>query len=170
MDVNDSFYKVLNQNNSYICSELIPNIKLGTEIKKSVFCQNVENLTFSDNSFDFVFAEDIFEHVRDYKKGFKEILRVLKKGGYHIFTIPFYFDKKELVLVRVDTSTDEDIHLFTPEYHESSNGSVLTYRTFGIDLFKFLESNGFETCVDFSTYNYQNNKIYDSYVFISKKQ
>lgn len=167
MNINDSFYKVLRDSNSYVCSELIKGVELGTEIEKSVFCQNVERLTFNDNFFDFVITEDVFEHVRDYKKGFKEIYRVLKPNGYHIFTVPFYFDKTSTV--RVDTSSDRDINMLPPEYHGSATGKVLAYRNFGLDLFKFLKSINFETHVDFSDYSYRKYHIYNSYVFISKK-
>ena len=145
----------------------MPDIKLGTEIKNGVFNQDIENLTFPNESFDLVITEDIFEHVRNYEKGFKEIFRVLKKGGYHIFTIPFYFDR--YTIKRVDTSGDKDIPILPPEYHISKTGKIITYRNFGIDLFKFLDSIGFETHVEFSGYSDRKYHIYDSYVFISKK-
>lgn len=166
-DVDDSFYKTLNGYESYVCSDFIPNMELGTEIKKGCFNQDIENLKFPDESFDLVITEDVFEHVRNYEIGFKEILRVLKKGGYHIFTIPFNFSKPTINMV--DTSGEEDIHILPPEYHISKSGKVLAYRTFGIDLFNFLDSIGFETQIDFSKYSYKKYHIYDSFVFISKK-
>jgi len=89
-DVDDAFFKTLYEYESFVCSDLLPDTELGKEIKKRVFCQDLEKLTFQNESFDLVITEDIFEHVRDYKKGFKEISRVLKNGGYHIFTIPFF--------------------------------------------------------------------------------
>lgn len=166
-DVEDPFYNVLYGYEYYICSDFLPDVELGTELKKGVFCQDIERLTFLEESFDLVITEDVFEHVRNYKTGFKEISRVLKKGGYHIFTIPFYFDKN--TLHRVDTSSKEDIFTLPPEYHDSKRGKVLAYRTFGNDMFKFLDSIGFETSVDFSGYSDQKYNIYNSYVFISKK-
>lgn len=166
-DVGDPFYKVLCEYDSYVCSDYQTNVELGMEMKKGVFCQNIEKLTFSNELFDLVITEDVLEHVRNYGKGFKEIHRVLRKGGYHIFTIPFNFDRP--TINRVDTSNDEDLYILPPEYHESKNGKVLSYRTYGIDLFQFLESIGFETHVDFSKYSDQKYKIYDSFVFVSKK-
>ena len=167
-DIYDAFYRVLDGYASFFCSDFLPDVELGMEIKKGVFCQDIEKLTFPNESFDFVITEDIFEHVRNDSKGFEEISRVLKKGGYHIFTIPFNFDR--ITINRVDIFDDKEVHILPPEYHDSKRGKVLTYRTYGIDLFKFLDSIGFETHINFSGYSDQKYKIYNSFVFISKKK
>jgi len=49
---------------------------------------NGSYLPFSDNTFDYIIAEDVLEHVKDIRKCFKEISRVLKKNGYFHFRIP----------------------------------------------------------------------------------
>lgn len=169
-DVDDAFGKVLkNKNNDlYICSSLIPGIAVGTEITPGVFCQNLESLSFADKSFDVVITEDVFEHLKHHERGFKEVHRVLKDGGYHIFTVPCYFDRP--TLVRVDTSGDKEVHLLPPEYHgDKIRGKILAYRTFGIDIFALLTEIGFHTEVDFSNYLDRKFGIFDSYVFYSKK-
>jgi SAM-dependent methyltransferase len=167
-DINDAFYKVLHHSDSYICSSFYPEVQPGTEIEKGVFCQDLESLTFANESFDVVITEDIFEHIRYPKKGFQEIHRVLKVGGYHIFTVPCNFDQP--TIVRVDTSGGEDINLLPPEYHgDRIRGKILAYRTFGIDIFEVLKSIGFETKVDFSNYLDKKFGIVDSYVFCSKR-
>ncbi len=167
-DVNDAFYHALHSATSYYCSSYVPNVEIGTEIREQVFCQDLEKLTFASEEFDVVITEDVFEHIRDYEKAFREVYRVLKTGGYHIFTIPCFFDKP--TLVRVDTSGEEDIHLLPPEYHgDKIRGKILAYRTFGIDIFAILEKIGFETMVDFSNYLDRNYGIFDSYAFCSKK-
>ncbi|MDY6902026.1 MAG: class I SAM-dependent methyltransferase, partial [Cyanobacteriota bacterium] len=168
-DVKDAFSQVFHSSGiSYYCSSYIPNIQIGTEIREQVFCQNLEKLTFSSGKFDVVITEDVFEHIRDYQKAFQEVHRVLKIGGYHIFTIPCFFDKP--TLIRVDTSGKEDIHLLPPEYHgDKIRGKILAYRTFGIDIFKILEQIGFETTVDFSNYLDRRYGIFDSYAFCSRK-
>lgn len=167
LDVGDAFYKTLYGMDSFVCSDFFPDKELGTEIEKGVFCQDLEKLTFPDESFDLVITEDVFEHVRNYEEGFMQVSRVLKNGGYHLFTVPFIFDN--FTIKRVGTSGNKDILILPPQYHKSKRGKVLTYRTFGLDLFKFLDSIGFETRVDFSRYSDQKYKIYDSFVFISKK-
>lgn len=167
-DINDAFSQVLQFGTSYYCSSYIPNIQIGTEIREQVFCQNLEQLTFADEKFDVVITEDVFEHIRDYQKAFQEVYRVLKTGGYHIFTVPCFFDKP--TLTRVDTSGTEDIYLLPPEYHgDKIRGKILAYRTFGIDIFEILEKIGFETTVDFSNYLDRPYGIFDSYAFCSRK-
>jgi SAM-dependent methyltransferase len=156
------------KNSHYISSIFTEKYPIGTEIEKKIFCQNLEMLTFDDNSFDIVITEDVFEHIRNYKKGFCEIHRVLKTGGIHVFTIPFLFNQE--TIIRVDTSTSQDIHILPPEYHgDNIRGKIIAYRTFGIDLFHVLSSIGFLTSVYNSTLLDSQYGIYNSYVFISKK-
>ncbi len=169
LETGDAFYKILKEYPHFCCSTYDPDIEAGKKIGNRIYCQNVEELTFDSESFDIVISEDIFEHVRDYKKGFKSVFRVLKPGGYHIFTVPCNFHIP--TIVRVDTSTDEDIHLLSPEYHDDIiRGRILAYRTFGIDIFETLESLGFKTTVHLSKYADQKIGIFDSYVFVSQKE
>jgi len=46
------------------------------------------SLPFPDNYFDFVYSNQVFEHVIDKKKSFEEIYRVLKPGGVTIHIFP----------------------------------------------------------------------------------
>jgi len=46
-------------------------------------------LPFEDESFDQVVAGEVLEHTEDPKEVIKEILRVLKKGGYFTFSVPY---------------------------------------------------------------------------------
>jgi len=48
----------------------------------------VEEMAFKDNFFDVVVCAWVLEHLRDPKKAFKEIYRVLKPGGKVIFLTP----------------------------------------------------------------------------------
>ncbi len=167
-DVDDALFKYLYSSDFYYCSTFQPDIQPGTETRKRVYCQSLENLTFADASFDFVITEDVLEHVRNHEQAFRELHRVLKPGGYHIFTIPCNFDQP--TIVRIDTSGAEDIHLLPPEYHgDRIRGQILAYRTFGIDIFELLDQLGFATQVDFSSYIDRKSGIFDSYVFCSQK-
>lgn len=53
------------------------------------------SLCFNDSSFDTVFSTQVMEHVADYPGMLAESFRVLKKGGYGIFTIPFAWELHE---------------------------------------------------------------------------
>lgn len=49
---------------------------------------DAHDLKFDANTFEAVFALEILEHVFDPPRVFKEIKRVLKKGGYAVFLVP----------------------------------------------------------------------------------
>lgn len=79
-------------------------------------CEDLEQQTFPDGSFDLVVTQDVFEHVLDPAKGFAEIARTLKPGGAHVFTIPWYPQKQTLVrAVRDENGAVR--HLVKPSYH-----------------------------------------------------
>jgi len=167
-DVKDAFYSILRDRRTYFCSEYTKGIVPGTETAERVFCQDIERLTFEDESFDVVISEDVFEHVRDHVKGFREVFRVLKPGGCHIFTVPCDFDKK--TVARVDVSGSEEINILPPEYHGGPvRGKILCYRNFGSDIFDLLKGIGFESTVDFSEDADKKHGIFESYVFVSRK-
>jgi SAM-dependent methyltransferase len=45
-------------------------------------------LPFDDSSFELVLSDEVFEHVKDYRGAFREILRVLKPGGISAHRFP----------------------------------------------------------------------------------
>jgi SAM-dependent methyltransferase len=47
-------------------------------------------LPYSDESFDFILAGDVLEHVLDHEHAAREIVRVLKSGGRAIVTVPAF--------------------------------------------------------------------------------
>lgn len=51
---------------------------------------DILNLPFPQNTFDFIFACDIIEHVNDDMTATLEIHRVLKNNGYALFTVPAF--------------------------------------------------------------------------------
>lgn len=56
--------------------------------KMKFYVGDAHNLKFPANTFDAVFALEVLEHVFDPLRVFKEVKRVLKKGGYAIFLVP----------------------------------------------------------------------------------
>lgn len=151
------------------CSGFYPDIEPGKEVSPYVYCQDLSRLTFDGGCFDVVVTEDVLEHVREYEAAFSEIYRVLKAGGCHIFTIPFSFDRN--TVHRVVVRGDDDHEILPPEYHyDALRGEILTYRTFGLDVYDMLASIGFLTEVHFSRYCDRHFGIYDSFVFCSRKK
>jgi len=68
-------------------SEYLDDVPSGS-YKDGVMCQDVQCLTFNDESFDICTSLEVFEHVEDDIKGFREVYRVLKPAGKVIFTVP----------------------------------------------------------------------------------
>ncbi|MGD9276226.1 MAG: class I SAM-dependent methyltransferase [Candidatus Pacearchaeota archaeon] len=50
--------------------------------------EDLTNLSFPDNSFDFIICSDVLEHIKKDKKAFQEITKVLKKSGILCLTVP----------------------------------------------------------------------------------
>jgi SAM-dependent methyltransferase len=118
----------------YTQSHFFPDVAPG-ELKYNIRCENLEQLTFADNSFDIIITQDVFEHILNPDKGFKEINRVLKAGGAHIFTIPWYPQIKETVQ-RAKFVDNEIKYLEEPVYHGNpidAKGSLVTF-DWGIDM------------------------------------
>jgi SAM-dependent methyltransferase len=107
--------------------------------------QDLMDLTFADDSFDLVISSDIFEHLRKPYQAFGEIHRVLKRGGMHIFSIPFSPSRTK-TSYPVDTSGPADILVEPPRYHGSpATGQCLVYTDFGLDMLGELGKIGLPT-------------------------
>ena len=52
-------------------------------------------LPFDNETFDSVFSSEVFEHIFELEKTLIEINRVMKKGGFALFTVPFVWDEHE---------------------------------------------------------------------------
>jgi SAM-dependent methyltransferase len=51
---------------------------------------DLSDLCFPGDSFDFVFATDVLEHMEDDGQGLREISRVLAPGGHALITVPAF--------------------------------------------------------------------------------
>lgn len=115
---------------NYTYSYFYDNIELGEVIHNDVKCtnQNIEKLTFDNNSFDIFITQDVMEHVNNPKSAFKEIARVLKPGGLYIFTVPLYPWIKTRSRIKINNGVIENI--LPAVYHGnpiSADGSLVTY-------------------------------------------
>jgi len=114
---NDLFVEFFsNKCKDFSHSKYFPGIPHGS-FYNNIRCENLECLTYPDNSFDVFITQDVLEHVMSPQLAFNEIARVLKPGGYHIFTVPIYeYLDKTSQRVNVDEN-DALVYLFQPEYH-----------------------------------------------------
>ena len=134
------FQKLPHYHTSYFWDDVEPG-----ESREGVQCQDLMNLTYEDDSFDLVLSSDIFEHVRKPFVGFKEVNRVLKPGGYHIFSIPLQGPMRSTTVYRVDTSGPEDVFVLPKHYHSAPmGGKSLVYTDFGEDMTKIMTADGID--------------------------
>lgn len=127
----------------YIPSQFFPDQEPGS-IVSGVRCENLEALTFADESVDLHVTQDVMEHIFHPSKVFSEIARTLKPGGAHIFTVPIVNKHKPSRLrARIDDN-GQISHLETPSYHGnpiSDEGSLVTV-DWGFDICRHI----FESC------------------------
>lgn len=116
-------------------------------------------------------TQDVFEHILNPDLAFNEISRVLKPGGSHIFTIPYYPDLKSSP--RAIEKAGQIIHLKEPIYHGNpvnSKGSLVTY-DWGFDFVDHIyETTKMTTTI---LYTYDTKKGIEGEfieVFISRKK
>ncbi len=128
---------------NYSASHYYPDIPLGGKHPTQGYrCEDLENLTFANESVDLFISQDVMEHIFNPGKAFKEIARVLKAGGAHIFTIPIVnkANKSECWASRSDDG--QIIYHHEPEYHGNpidDKGSLVTMH-WGYDLASFIMS------------------------------
>mgnify|MGYP005857095049 CR=1 FL=1 len=112
------------------------------------FNQDLQALRFPDNAFDLVVSQDVFEHIAEPRKAFAEVARVLKPGGSHIFTVPWY--RGQLTETRARIVDGEVMNLHPPEYHSDPNtrDGALVFTRFGSDIEEMIsDSSGMKTSV-----------------------
>lgn len=120
----------------YIGTHFFPEIPRGGE-KHGFRCEDLENQTFSDETFDLVVSQDVMEHLFRPDRAYSEIWRTLKPGGHYIHTFPIY---KHMIATeqQAKLAPDGSIHhlVETPEYHGNpidGSGSLVTFN-YGYDV------------------------------------
>jgi SAM-dependent methyltransferase len=143
--------KLHGESNGYSASQYYPDITPGNVHPKSGYrSENLEKMTFSDESFDLFISQDVMEHIFDPAAAFIEIARVLKQGGAHIFTVPLVNKASKSEVWASRTQNNEIVYLHEPEYHGNpvdEKGSLVTMH-WGYDIANFiLETTGMPTSI-----------------------
>jgi len=118
--------------------------------RAGVRCENLQCMTFPDASFDLFITQDVLEHVLKPESAFSEIARVLKPGGAHVFTVPWYTKLKKSVR-RAQEVDGRIVFLEEPVYHANpidAKGALVT-RDWGLDLADTIYDNGKLTTATF---------------------
>lgn len=123
----------------YSSSFYFETVEPGTVDKQGRRSEDLQALTFGDATFDILITQDVFEHIFDPIAAAREIGRVLKPGGYHVFTAPKYpFIQNSFPRVTVEDG--KIIHLHPEEYHGSpiGDGRAIVTWTYGRDFEELL--------------------------------
>lgn len=133
--------KLHSECNAYTASHYFSDVSLGHIHPQSGFrCENLENLTFQDESFDLFVTQDVMEHIFDPGSAFREIARVLKPGGAHIFTVPLINKARSSEVWASRNESGQVVHHHMPEYHGNpidQTGSLVTMH-WGYDIAAFI--------------------------------
>jgi SAM-dependent methyltransferase len=137
-------------------SEFLPGVPLGS-VRNGVRCEDLQILTFDDDSFDYILSFDVLEHVPNYRLAIAEMARVLRPGGQLLLTAPI-IPESPVSHVRAEVGADGDIkHHLPPEYLGNALGPPsLCFTSFGFDLVEDMRTFGFsEAYLQF----YQNREL-----------
>ena len=131
----------------YVSSEYWgPGFRSG-EVVNGIRHEDLQELSFDDAVLDLVLSSDVLEHVPDPYRAHGEIFRVLKKGGRHIFTVPFVagWAKDDIRATIVDGDV---VYIKEQIYHGDPirpQEGVLVWTIFGMEMLAKLNQLGFES-------------------------
>lgn len=148
----EALHPILGSHPRLFYSEFREGAELGAFVD-GVPSEDVSQLTYRDASFDLVLTSDTLEHVPDYRLALREIRRVLRPGGRHIFTVPAVPSRLETLTRATRTDDGELLFQAPPQYHGRGSGPLalasparrdfLAYHDFGMDLVDELRKMGF---------------------------
>ena len=95
---------------------------------------DIHDIPFEDDSIDVIFCNHVLEHVDDDRKALSEIRRVLKKGGWAILQVPFFYPLPKV--------TYEDKSITDPKEREKAFGQDDHVRMYGEDYAERLGESG----------------------------
>ena len=132
----------------YTYSYYFPGVPAGS-LEKGARCENLEALTFADETFDIFVTQDVLEHVFHPLDVFREVARTLKPGGIHVFTVPITrYREPSRRRARLGAGGVE--HLLPAEYHGDpvNDGGALVTVDWGWDISQqIFDSSGLFTHV-----------------------
>jgi predicted SAM-dependent methyltransferase len=127
---------------------------------------DLHKIPLEDNLYDVIFCNHVLEHVQDDFQCMKELLRVMKPGGWGIFQVPIDYNNKV---------TYEDSSINDPKEREIHFWQKDHVRLYGQDYPKRLEKAGFNVDVfdpktALGEINYEKLRLNSSeLIFIARK-
>ena len=133
---------------NYIASQYFQKQTPGSMVG-NVRCENLESLSFDDNSVDLHVTQDVLEHIFHPYKAFKEIARTLKPGGMHICSVPIV-NKDKPSRLRARIEKNDIVYLVPEQYHGNpvGDGRALVTVDWGFDICRHIfEASGLFTTI-----------------------
>jgi SAM-dependent methyltransferase len=122
--------------------EELPNISyLSADYDSALAMERMDimEIGHADDSFDAVLCNHVLEHVADDQRAMREILRVLRSGGWALLQVPLDSSREE---------TFEDPTVTDPSDRQRIFGQYDHVRIYGRDYPRRLAGAGFEVSVD----------------------
>ncbi len=126
--------------------------------------EDIQDMTFDDNSFNIIICSHVLEHVDDDIAAMREFFRVLKPGGVAMLQVPIKNIEK----------TYEDKSITSPKDRELVFGQRDHVRIYGEDYVDRLESVGFDVEIDdfyysFNDYDQAKFGLLEENIYLCKK-
>ena len=119
----------------YVSFEYLDGVRPGSFCGE-IRCEDLQELTFEDELFDLVISQDVIEHIAYPDKCFREINRVLKPGGKHIFSVPYH-----PLIKTQDRRSRKKVYHGDPNRKEGA----LVYTDWGNDITMIIDRFGMQT-------------------------
>lgn len=132
----------------YVCSEYFGPEHAPGALVGGRRHEDLTQLSFASGSFDVVLTSDVLEHVPEPYAAHREIHRVLRPGGRHLFTVPYipaFADDEQRARIRNGAVE----HLLPPIHHVDPlrPQGILVFTHFGRAMLARLAEIGFATTV-----------------------
>lgn len=139
-------HQQLIQSPQYTFSEFFGPEFVGGTYHRGIRHENLTALSFSDESIDVMLSSDVMEHMPDPYQGHRDIFRVLKHGGRHVFTVPFYpwevlDDKRARIVGETIEYYGEKLYHGDPVRPDEG---ILVWTIFGLEMLVRLAEIGFQ--------------------------
>jgi SAM-dependent methyltransferase len=135
----------------YTASQYFANVPRG-QYRDGIRSENLEALTLPDESVDVFVTQDVLEHVFSPEAAIREIHRVLRPGGCHVFTTPKHKGMAQTVQ-RARITDGEIEYLLDAAYHGNpigDNRALVTY-DYGADFEQLLSDWSAQSVLTYTT-------------------